>query len=146
MNDKMALKDLIDKTIKCVRLDDDNQFIQFDTDDGNFSYITNETCCSESWINHISGIGAIIGEKVFKVDEVEMEEIYEGEKNHSGKQSHDIIYSFKIFTNKGVCEIEMRNPSNGYYGGELISEYYNYHTRKMEPILNRNSPIIEKDF
>ena len=75
MNDE--LKYLVGKTIKEVRMEPTNTCIQFDTDEGVFSYITDEECCSESWINHISGLQAIIGQKVLKTEEIEMPEILE---------------------------------------------------------------------
>ena len=114
-----ALECLVGKTIKEVRIQPSNTYIEFDTNEGVFSYITDADCCSESWINHISGLQAIIGEKIVKTEEIEMPKIQEGQEGFSGKQDVDKIYSFKMFTSQGVCELEMRNASNGFYGGSL---------------------------
>lgn len=110
---------LLGKLIKKIRLDMINYFIQFETDQGFFGYFAYGDCCSESWINHISGLQALIGEKVLKVEKVDMGEIEKGQVGFSGKQYLEKIYSYKIFTSQGICEIEMRNASNGYYGGSL---------------------------
>lgn len=113
------LDDLIGKIILEVRIDPENTYIQFLTDEEVLSYYTYGDCCSESWINHISGIQALLGEKILKIDEIEMPELNDGEEGFSGKQDVDKIYSYKMFTGNGVCELEMRNSSNGYYGGSL---------------------------
>ena len=118
------LEDLVGKTVIEVRMDATNTNIQFQTDAGVLSYTTYGECCSESWINHISGLQAIIDQKVLKIPEIEMGEITKGQEGFSGKQKVDSIYSFKIFTSQGVCELEMRNASNGYYGGSLFKSEY----------------------
>jgi len=130
------LKDLIGKTIKEVRIEPTNTYIQFETEDWIFSYITEGDCCSESWINHISGLQAIIGHKVLKTEEVDMPTIHLGQKGFSERQEVDQVYCFKIFTNQGVCELEMRNSSNGYYGGYL----------KKVDFLDCEAKIVCEDF
>jgi hypothetical protein len=110
---------LVGHLVNRVDLDDNNQFIQFHTDKGIFAFFTNADCCSESWINHVSGLQSLINNLIIKIDYVEMSELIEGQLGHSGRQQVDIIYSFKFFTKDGVCEFEMRNSSNGYYGGYL---------------------------
>lgn len=128
------LKDLIGKKVKEIRMDSTNTYIQFETDQGVFSYITEADCCSESWINHISGIQALIGEIVLKTDQIGMAEILEGQEGFSGKQEVEKVYSYKIFTYQGVCELEMRNASNGYYGGSL---------EKVDQIAGEVKPIYQ---
>lgn len=130
------LDDLIGKVIHEVRIDPENTEIQFITDEEVLSYYTYGECCSESWIQHISGLQALIGERVLKVDEIEMPEINDGEEGFSGRQYVDKIYSYKMFTGNGVCELEMRNASNGYYGGSL---------QKVDKIPHELKPL-HKDF
>lgn len=117
----MILQDLVGKQVNEVHLNANNEYINFLTPDGNFCFYTEGDCCSESWINHISGIESLLGNFVVKVDQIDMTDISDGEPGFSGKQEVDRIYSFKIFTSQGVCELEMRNSSNGYYGGSLQS-------------------------
>lgn len=130
----MQLEDLIGKTIVEVRMEPTNTAIQFQTDQGIFSYFTEADCCSESWINHISGLQAIIGQKVLKTEQIEMPDIVEGQEGFSGKQEVERIYSYKMFTSQGVCELEMRNASNGYYGGSL---------QKVDSLASEVKPVHE---
>lgn len=127
---------LVGKTITQVRLSQDQTYILFETSDGMFAFYTEAACCSESWINHISGLEALIGQKVTKVEEMENKTLVSGDTGFSGRQCEDEVYSFKIFTCNGVCELEMRNASNGYYGGRL------------EPIdpSTTFAPVIAEDF
>lgn len=117
----MILEKLVGKRVQEVHLSVNNTYIKFLTNEGNFCFFTESDCCSESWINHISGIETLLGEIVTKVDKIEMPEIQKDEPDFSGRQKVDRIYSFKIFTLQGICELEMRNSSNGYYGGSLES-------------------------
>lgn len=117
----MILQVLVGKQVAEVHLSAQNDYINFLTNDGNFWFFTDGDCCSESWINHISGIETLLGQIVTKVDEINMPDIEKDELGFSGRQEVDKIYSFKIFTSQGVCELEMRNSSNGYYGGLLVS-------------------------
>ena len=115
----LTLEPLLGKTIVGIGLDATNEYIKFNTEQESFAFNALGDCCSESWINHISGIETLIGNKVNKVDEIYIPDIERGENGHSERQEVDKIYSYKIFTDKGMCEIEMRNSSNGYYGGAL---------------------------
>lgn len=74
-------------------------------------------CCSDSWIEHFDEIT----EPATVLDFVEIEiDGYEGEPT---KKDHyeDIVsyYFYELKTDKGNYKIEMRNSSNGYYGGTL---------------------------
>jgi len=131
------LEDLVGKKIIEVRMDSTNTLIRFVTDHGDFSYVTEAECCSECWINHISGLQAIIGQKILKTESIEMPYLQEGEEGFSGKQEVERVYSFKMFTSQGVCELEMRNASNGYYGGTL---------EKTDDIISHGEKPIYEDF
>jgi hypothetical protein len=115
-----CLDALIGKTVNTLLKDCEGELLQFETDQGTIRYMTDADCCSESWINHISGIQALLGHKVLKTDAVEMGKIEEGNPLWSKRQDVDKIYSYKIFTSQGVCELELRNSSNGFYGGSLV--------------------------
>ena len=115
----MHLLVLKGQRILSIDLGECNERITFHTDSQSFHFICDASCCSESWINHISGIECLLGEIVLEVQEIELEEIQEGEKGHSGKQECDQVLMYKIITEKGTCDIEFRNSSNGYYGGSL---------------------------
>lgn len=96
----------------------DPQVITFFTNKGNKSFYTYGDCCSQSWIEHISGFDALIGQEVLEASNVDMGEISppENRDNYS-----EVIqqYSYDLKTLKGYFKIELRNESNGYYGGNL---------------------------
>lgn len=132
----LSIENLAGRTVIAVRLEGDNTLLQFDTDQGPMAFETKGECCSESWINHISGIEALIGQKVDRVDEISMGDLHAGDEGFSGKNEEDKVYMFKIYTSQGSCDIEMRNASNGYYGGTL---------RPLDSA-STSAPIITKDF
>ena len=79
-------------------------------------------CCSYSWFEHFDGQENLINAKITKVDHKDMGDSFED--NHS---SYIQCYFTTIHTTKGYVDIEMRNSSNGYYGGyiELSKSYLN---------------------
>lgn len=76
---------------------------------------TDGDCCSNSWIEHIEGVENLLGAKVVKVEP--------GAEVPSIEEENNTIqfYNYRIVTERGFCNIEMRNSSNGYYGGSLDS-------------------------
>lgn len=112
-----SLEDLKDETIKCIRMDNGTA-IQFETIDGKlFSFNAVGDCCSSSWIEHLTNVYAILGEKVIKAEGMQYTDDGDSEDDYTSIK----IYSAQIHTAKGTFEIEMRNSSNGYYGGWLES-------------------------
>jgi hypothetical protein len=83
---------------------------------------TEGDCCSHSWVEHIGNAEAChmarFEDWVNTDIEPTVDELSEGER---GEYSTGELkfYFFKILTDKGECVIEMRNSSNGYYGGML---------------------------
>lgn len=65
----------------------------------------------ECWIEHVSGVSALVGATVVKCNAVDMPPVADDEQDQD--------YGFEIHTTKGVFRIEYRNDSNGYYGGSL---------------------------
>lgn len=96
-----------------------------------FALSTYSECCSTSWIEHIElpSPGEIIEDfqqieiprsiesrlyKIFKASEDG------GVIDEHGKEHEDLkLYFYRLRTDKGRYDIEMRNSSNGYYGGYL---------------------------
>lgn len=70
-------------------------------------------CCSKSWIEHISGTDHLLNQLITRTETTNCPCIDNNDNNYIK------AYSYKIYTNKGICELEMRNSSNGYYGGWL---------------------------
>lgn len=116
------MNELVGKKVRVVSLSDDATVLVFYADEGTVSYSTYAECCSESWINHVSGIDNLVGHRVRSVSAPEWEEVVQleyGDEGFSGRQEVDSAYSLQVFTDRGVCEFELRNASNGYYGGSL---------------------------
>lgn len=76
-------------------------------------------CCSRSWFEHVEGVDALIGHQILRVVEREM-------PPPSSDAHSDVTryYGWTIETARGRCDIEMRNESNGWYGGSVyIAEW-----------------------
>lgn len=108
---------LLGKTIEKIFLDKrtegNDDLISFQTTDGLFSWETYGDCCSTSWIEHISGVENLMNAIVIDVEEVDGEEIRNSEYEYLQ------VYFYKFKTSKGDAQIDMRNASNGYYGGSF---------------------------
>lgn len=75
-----------------------------------YALIPKGDCCSTSWIEHyeLPEAGEITKElKKISIDTIDTED---------GDAS---TYFYKLITDKGSYDIEMRHESNGYYGGWL---------------------------
>ncbi len=117
------MKELLGRTIKSVYKMGDTTLV-FKTDKGLISYDTHGDCCSSSWFSNITGIKNLLGQKVNEV--VEREEFSDDEikkaeaeykKNNEYEAESLALYGYLLKTDKGTCDIEFRNESNGYYGG-----------------------------
>ena len=111
------MNELVGKKIICLRINEDQSVLAFETDMGVVAYYAYGDCCSESWFADIAGVSALIGGIVNSVEEVGMNEynINDGRC----RQEEDSAYGYKITTDKGYADIVFRNSSNGYYGGYL---------------------------
>ena len=112
------MKELIGKTILSYKLEDGGAKLTFTTDKGDIVYETYGDCCSSSWFSDVVGVGNLIGETVLEV--VERQEWSEEEtKKAEAQGEYDVLslYGYLIKTERGICDMEFRNDSNGYYGG-----------------------------
>ena len=106
---------MVGKTIMAVYLANDQKAIRFDTQEGDEIVAKADgDCCSSTWIEHVEGVGALIGAKVLAVEDIEMPDL-------GSPDDYDVVayYGCKITTDKGHCILDYRNSSNGYYGGNL---------------------------
>ena len=108
---------LIDNTVTKVWLASDGQAIKFDVENGDPIIATADgDCCSHTWIEGLDMPIYLLG-KVVSVEDLML----------GGDDSGELkFYGCKITTDKGVCVIDYRNSSNGYYGGDLVwpGEYH----------------------
>jgi hypothetical protein len=117
----MQLEQLLDRTVLQVLANPEKDQFRFVTDQGNLDYYCYGDCCSESWVNHISDIDALIGQKVLDVEEIDMYKLLGAEPEPTRQEVDEVLFH-RIQTPKGVCVIEFRNSSNGYYGGSFEEE------------------------
>jgi hypothetical protein len=98
---------------------DDRLFIE--TDAGTWTLVAEGDCCSESWFDrdHLEGADLVVGEVVTAVENRDEYLASDGRT----RQEQDSVYGTEIRTAKGCCVFEMRNSSNGYYGGSWTARF-----------------------
>lgn len=119
MNEEKISK-LRGKIIKEINVTNNNYNLNFVLDNNEiFTFKAMEDCCSESWIEHFDEINE--PSKIIDFIEIDIPPTFiETDSKHN--VSVDILvqyYFYKLITEKGEYLIEMRNSSNGYYGGYL---------------------------
>lgn len=122
------MKNLVGRVINSVTISKNRNLITFNTDQGPIHYYTEGDCCSSSWIEHFEYEG-IEGSTVISFTEKNIEPYKDDlipTLYPDNQQEYDQWYFYDIVTTKGTFTIEMRNSSNGYYGGYLI--YLSDHT------------------
>lgn len=117
----LELEELVGKTVHQVLTDDDKVFWRFVTEQGNVDYYCFADCCSESWVNHIADLDTLIGQRVEEVEQINLFALL-GAQPEPTRQSVDEVMFHRVRTNKGICVIEFRNSSNGYYGGSFARD------------------------
>lgn len=120
---------------KIVSVSTDSRSITFRTDEGVLEADAAGSCCSHSWFEHISDTGAIVGEVVTQIHEyssglLDLHEHTdfcvnqcENEDAAAAADGRLKAYSWRIQTARGGLDLEMRNSSNGYYGGYVESRW-----------------------
>ena len=106
---------LTGKRVASVFRNEAKDHIRFIIDDGSeVHYSAEGDCCSTSWIEHISGVCFLVGALVLAIEPG-------AEVPSTSDDEHECLqyYNYNIKTDKGTCAIEMRNSSNGYYGGSI---------------------------
>lgn len=103
-----------------IYVDASHESIALYTDKGTFYLDAYGDCCSHSWYEHISGVDALKGQVIRSVQEIGLGEVMP--RAETEYQEYVQAYSIKFTTDKGYFEIEMRNSSNGYYGGYVNLE------------------------
>jgi len=143
-----AMKDLVGKTINRIDINKSKTIIRFKIKDSeDFLYFKAEgDCCSESWFEHINITSAykLEGEgeglEVVEIKDIELGQVM------PSRQESDEIYGIEIkckcsrYDYNEKISIELRNSSNGYYGGSIkessaddIKEYgYNAEFSQIE--------------
>lgn len=124
----LGLDNLIGKRICGIAVTDEGQSITFnDENEILYVYRACADCCSHSWIEYVEDPENLIMQKVIKIEEKDIS------KEETEEYDWLDIMSYDIYTEKGICKIDFRNSSNGYYGGALeIVEIKKAEEYKME--------------
>lgn len=113
------VNDLIGRILH--KITDENDDLQLHLDNNEIVYFEAEgDCCSESWVEHVDS--PTKPEKILQIQQIEIEGYYEPAE-YKKKQKEEIdelaCYFYQIITEGGEYTVELRNNSNGYYGGWL---------------------------
>ena len=136
------MKALKGKTINEVYISDDKVWLKFELANGKYVlYKARNECCNDVWFNHISGLKSLLGAKVLSVHKKPMIE-----KATPTKQGEDDIYGWTIITANGYFDVEMRNSSNGYYGGHLERIEYPWRQSYPNPLDKVTFKKLFRDF
>lgn len=103
---------LIGKVITAVKWAQGGESLEVVTTSGALDFYVAADCCSESWIEHVS-----IPKLPAQIIDVKERDL--PTPPDSGRQGCDQAYSAVLLTDQGELEIEFRNSSNGYYGGDI---------------------------
>ena len=114
----MNIKELVGTTIVGIGVDRDGHNMVLDTDKGQCILSAVGDCCSETWFSDFLGVDTILGQRVSKVEEIELPNY--NVDDGRGRQEHDEVYGYRFTTQRGYADLVFRNSSNGYYGGELF--------------------------
>lgn len=111
--------ELFGQCIKHIYTDDDKEYLVFINNLDNFwTYYAEKDCCSYSWFESINNPENLIDARVIGIEE--KDEDYEEENFKEDSDEVIKIYGYTLKTYKGYTDIEFRNSSNGYYGGDCI--------------------------
>jgi hypothetical protein len=104
--------ELVGKTVTSIEFPN-NETLIFQTPHRPYRYKATADCCSESWVESMSDDRSVITDAV-------VQEIRTKEATQDGtRQEVDAVAFVTIVTDKGYFDIEFRNSSNGYYGGNM---------------------------
>src|SRR5277367_3929125 len=108
-----VMEDLVGKTVRAIEVSDDQHWLVIKHDEGQNVYWCEGDCCSTTWVADIVGVDNLLGFKVVKAEDVEVEPVNDGR----GREEVDLFYGIKLTTERGYVDIVYRNSSNGYYCG-----------------------------
>lgn len=114
------LKDLIGKKITKIYINE--EYLRFDTDNGNYTYVVSGDCCSHSYFYDFYGVKNLLENGAIK--EIKNVQLDPTDLKVRDPHGDDIkVYGYQ-FTTEGkygdvTAVFSFRNSSNGYYGGDI---------------------------
>lgn len=126
-------KMFIGKAYKELSISEDKRWLLLTTITGEVEcYLAEGDCCSNSWIEHISGVEALTsGCEIFEEEHVDIETSWADES----EEEYIRVSAIKLKTVQGYVDIEYRNLSNGYYSGWI---------ERSEKMPNKNLKVVFK--
>src|SRR6185436_10130152 len=115
---KTQFDKLLGKKIIAMHINAEKDLIVFDLEGGKIYASAVGDCCSRSYFQHLSGTEALLGHKVNAIMEHESVETVGADKTPDSDCEQK--YGWTFITTRGRADLDMRNDSNGYYGGEVI--------------------------
>ena len=116
---KTQFDDILGKKIVQIFMNDEKCTIAFKTPDGLIQYYADGDCCSRSWFQHFSGLEALVGSVINEIiehDDITLDAV---DKRRTPETDCERVYGWTFITNRGRADLDMRNDSNGYYGGSV---------------------------
>ena len=118
------MEELIGKCISRVFMND--EYLKFETDQGDIVYTAEGDCCSHSYFYDFLGIEKLKNGPVKSVEQIDLEK-----PDDDDSRPRDVVkaYGYRIITEdpqfgEVSSTMSFRNDSNGYYGGWLhLSNY-----------------------
>lgn len=115
----MHMDELVGTTIEGVSISKDRRVVRFSLRGrAPMAFLAEADCCSASWVEEFD-FTAITGGTVVRVDVKDV--CGDGRLLATAypdyQQEVDAAYFYEIVTDRGSATLEMRNSSNGYYGG-----------------------------
>jgi hypothetical protein len=111
----------IGAAIQGVELSEGDTRMWVFTDRGRYTLTAEGDCCSESWFEHVDLPPPVLGRPVLKVSAADKDGSHvESDTSHPEylQDEHEISFA-TLATDRGAFTFELRNSSNGYYGGYL---------------------------
>lgn len=111
-------------TIRSALIGNEKETLILTTDSGKkYEFNAVGDCCSNSWFEHMNGVESLIGHAILNVITREIPEDKQTASSHELNDDVISYYGWTIETVAGRFDIEMRNASNGYYGGYIEQGY-----------------------
>lgn len=120
------MNELVGKTFSSVLMSEGNDYLVFKGTDAIVAYLASGDCCSVSWFEAITNVENLIDSEILSVESKE----FEVPEDPEGKFDCLQCFGWTIKTAKGYADIEFRNDSNGYYGGEASYLMHGFITEK----------------
>lgn len=119
-----TIERLVGKVVLKIYMNED--FLKFETDQGNVVFEVDGDCCSHSYFHDFIGVKKLLENgTVLSAKEISLE-LSEDEQKKLDSDEDIKVYGFEIVTGhpqfgEQTSVFSFRNSSNGYYGGDMYN-------------------------